>query len=67
MMLRFELRKIFGKKLNVIAMIVGYVVLALCLIVPINDESYYYEDSEEYISGIEAIRRNRELAASQTD
>lgn len=66
-MLRFELRKIFGKKLNVIAMIAGYVAMALCLIVPINDESYYYEDSEEYISGIEAIRRNRELAASQTD
>lgn len=66
-MLRFELKKIFEKRLNVVAMIVGYVVLALCLIVPIHDEAYYFEDSAEYISGIEAIEKNRELATSQTD
>ena len=66
-MLRFELKKIFEKKLNIIAMIVGYAVMAVCLIVPIHDEAYVYSDESENISGIEAIKKKRELAASQTD
>ncbi len=66
-MLRYELKKIFEKKLNIIAMIAGYVVMALCIIVPIHDETYNYENESEHVSGIEAIKQNKELAASQTD
>lgn len=66
-MIWFELKKILNKRLNLIAMAAGYIMLALCIFLPIRKESYNPGAGNEAVSGLEAVRMKRMCAASQTD
>lgn len=66
MIFRYELKKIFQKKTNLIAMLVGYVILMITTVYPVISESeYLYEQDIEY-QGVEAIRYNEDFAKNQT-
>lgn len=65
-MIWFEWKKIFGRKLNIIAMISGYVLIAVCIFSYITQESFYDKTTDTYIEGMESFSRSREQAAQQT-
>lgn len=66
-MILFELKKIFERKLNVIAMIAGYLLIGVCLFSYLSRIKIYDEKTNTYMKGIEAIHYAQEKAASQTD
>lgn len=66
-MLHYEWKKIFERKLNLVAMLVGYVILALTAVLPILKESEYISKSDYEYKGMEAIHYNQDMAAKQTD
>lgn len=66
-MMRYEWKKIFERRLNVIAMLLGYVLIGICLFSYISQERFYDEKTDSYIEGIEAIRMEQARAESQTD
>ena len=66
-MIWFEWKKIFERRLNRTAMILGYVLVGVCVAVWISGTSYYDENAQAYIEGIDAVRMNRQRAGSQTD
>ncbi|MDD6038275.1 MAG: ABC transporter permease subunit [bacterium] len=67
MIFRYELKKIFQKKTNLIAMLVGYVILLITTVYPVIGETeYLYEQDIEY-QGVEAIRFNEDFAKNQTE
>lgn len=66
-MILFELKKIFESKLNIIAMIAGYLLIGVCAFSYISQTSYYDKKSDTYIYGIEAIHATQERASDQTD
>lgn len=65
--MRYEWKKIFERRLNVIAMLLGYVLIGICLFSYISQERFYDEKTDSYIEGIEAIRMEQARAESQTD
>ena len=66
-MMRYEWKKIFERRLNVVAMLLGYVLIGICVFSYISQESIYDEKTDSYIEGIEAIRMEQARAESQTD
>ncbi|MCM1101179.1 MAG: ABC transporter permease subunit [Clostridium sp.] len=66
-MMRYEWKKIFERRLNVVAMVLGYVLIGICWYSFLSQESFYDVETGSYIEGPEAIRMDRERAARQTD
>lgn len=66
-MMLFEWKKIFERRLNVAAMILGYLLIAICLFSWISGASFYDEETGSYLDGIEAIRSEQEWAKGKTD
>lgn len=63
----FEWKKIFEKKLNIIAMLVGYALIVLFAANFIMGASYYDEASSQIVRGVQAIRIIQEQNNSLTD
>ena len=66
-MLRFELMKIFKNKLNMTAMVLGYLLIAVCIVSYISSEEVYDSRTDSYVKGLEAFSAGRNQAESQTD
>lgn len=66
-MMWFEWKKIFERRLNVAAMLLGYLLIGVCVFNYITQASIYDEKTDGYISGIAAYRFDQERAAKQTD
>ncbi|MDE6221553.1 MAG: hypothetical protein K2G51_14215, partial [Lachnospiraceae bacterium] len=66
-MIRFEWKKLFERRLNAIAMVLGYVLIGICVSVWISGASFYDEATQTYIEGIDAVRRNQQHVESQTE
>ncbi len=66
-MIRYEWKKIFGSRLNVAAMLLGYLLIGICVYNYITQERFYDAATDSYIEGVEAYRLEQELAQSQTD
>lgn len=67
-MMRFEWKKIFERRLNVIAMIAGYVLLGVCLFSYTRYGNFYYDtETDTYVDGIQGIRLSQQRTAEQTD
>lgn len=67
MLLQYEFNKIVHKKRNLIAMLVGYIILGITTIYPIMNETVDICKTDTTYQGMEAIQYNQELAAKQTD
>ena len=67
MILKYEIKKIFCKKVNLIAMLVGYVIMAITVILPILNESNYVYQTDTSYQGIDAIQYQQEFAAKQAE
>lgn len=66
-MIRYEWKKIMERRLNVTAMILGYILIGVCVAVWISDAGFYDEKTQTYIKGIDAVRMNQQHAEAQTD
>lgn len=66
-MIGYELKKIFERRLNRIAMISGYVLLAGCVFSFISGASFYDKETDSYVEGIEGIRLEQERAKEKED
>jgi len=66
-MIWFEWKKIFERRLNVAAMLLGYLLIGVCVFNYISQASFYDEKTDTYIEGIAAYRLSEERAAGQTD
>lgn len=66
-MIRFEWKKIFERRLNVIAMLLGYVLIGVCVFAWISDARSFDEKTQTDIEGINAFRLNQQRAEAQTD
>lgn len=66
-MMWFEWKKIFERRLNVTAMLVGYILIGVCVFSYISQETFYDEETKSYIKGIDAVHREQARAAGQTD
>lgn len=66
-MMWFEWKKIFERRLNVAAMLIGYLIIGVCVYNYISQESFYDEKSDSYIEGAAAYRLAWERAENQTD
>ncbi|MCM1124144.1 MAG: hypothetical protein NC416_16305 [Eubacterium sp.] len=66
-MMRYEWKKIFERRLNVTAMLLGYILIGICVFSYISQESFYEKETDSYIEGIEAIRLDQARAESQTE
>lgn len=66
-MIGYELKKIFERRLNIIAMILGYVLLAGCVFSFISGASFYDKETDSYVEGIEGIRLEQERAKEKED
>ncbi len=66
-MLRFELMKIFKNKLNMTAMVLGYLLIVVCIVSYISSEEVYDSRTDSYVKGLEAFSAGRDQAESQTD
>lgn len=66
-MIGYELKKIFERRLNIIAMISGYVLLAGCVFSFISGASFYDKETDSYVEGIEGIRLEQERAKEKED
>lgn len=65
-MLRFELMKIFKNKLNISAMLLGYLLIVVCIVCYIADQSVYNSAEDVYETGAAAVTYDRKLAQTQT-
>lgn len=66
-MIRFECKKIFERRLNIIAMILGYIVISVCIFMLIKQESFWNVNTKTYVTGIDAFDMERQQAKEQTD
>lgn len=66
-MMRYEWKKIFERRLNVVAMLLGYLLIGICVFSYFSQETFYDEKTDSYIEGIEAIHMERARAEAQTD
>lgn len=66
-MMRYEWKKLFGSRLNVTVMLIGYLVIGVCIFNFIKNHTYYDERTGDYVSGTEAFRLDQERAKAQTD
>lgn len=66
-MIWFEWKKIFERRLNVAAMLLGYVLIGACVFSFIAKENIYDEKTGSYVTGMNAYQVSQERAAGQTD
>lgn len=66
-MIRYEWKKLFESRLNVAAMLLGYLLIGICVYNYITQERFYDAATDSYIEGVEAYRMEQELAQSQPD
>lgn len=66
-MMRYEWKKIFERRLNVVAMLLGYLLIGICVFSYFSQERFYDEKTDSYIEGIKAIHMERARAEAQTD
>ncbi|MDE5700504.1 MAG: hypothetical protein K2I96_24415 [Lachnospiraceae bacterium] len=66
-MIRFEWKKIFERRLNVTAMLLGYILIGVCVFVWISGASSYDGTTQICVEGIDAVLLNRQRVESQTD
>lgn len=66
-MICFELKKIFEKKMNVIAMVVGFVIMGICVVSFINDVSKFDPERNAYVEGVEGVFVSQRINESRTD
>lgn len=62
----YELKKIFQKKVNLLAMLAGYIILMITTIYPVMSESEYFYQKDLEIKGVEAVRYHEDFAENQT-
>lgn len=67
MILKYEWKKIVCSRINQIAMLVGYIIMAVTVIIPIRSE--YVNEYQKGITyqGIEAVKYEQQFAKDQTD
>ncbi len=65
--MRYEWKKIFERRLNLAAMLLGYLLIGICVYNYITQEICYDAATDSYIEGVAAYRMQEELAQSQTD
>ena len=65
-MFRYEIRKIVQKKVNLIAMLVGYVILMITTIYPVVNDFEYIQQENTELQGVAAMQYREEMAKSQT-
>lgn len=66
-MIRFEWKKIMERRLNVTAMILGYILIGVCVTVWISEAGFYDEKTQSYMKGIDAVRMNQQHVEAQAD
>lgn len=66
-MIWFEWKKIFARRLNVAAMLLGYLLIWGCVFWFITQASIYDETTDGYVEGVRAYQLSQEKAADQTD
>lgn len=66
-MIYFEWKKLFDRKLNVTAMLAGYLLILVCVVYSIKNFSCYDKESHSYINGLEGFRLSREKNEEMTD
>lgn len=66
MIFRYELKKIFQKKVNLVAMFVGYVILLMTTISPVLSEAEYLYQEDRELKGVEAVQYHEEFAKGQS-
>ncbi len=66
-MMRYEWKKIFERRLNVIAMVLGYLLMGIVVYSYISQEQFYDAATDSYAEGPEAYRMELEMAQGQTD
>lgn len=66
-MMWFEWKKLFERRLNVTAMIIGYVLIGACVAVWISRARFYDDKMQDYIEGVDAVRMDQQRAGAQTD
>ena len=67
MIFKYELKKIFMKKINIVAMLVGYIILAITTIYPVMIEDVYIFSEDKELTGLDAIKYQQDFAKNQTD
>lgn len=65
-MFYYEIKKIFQRKVNLVAMILGYVILMVATIYPIYQEYDYLYEEEKAIQGVKAVQYHEKFAKQQT-
>ncbi|MCH5344627.1 MAG: hypothetical protein J1E64_11355 [Acetatifactor sp.] len=63
----FEIKKILERKLNVIAMLTGYIIIAIAAYVLVAQCNFYDAETGSWMYGIEAIRADEEKNRALTD
>lgn len=66
-MIYYEFQKIFKRKFNIAAMLAGYLLMLVCVIVFVTQESFYDADSDSYVYGIQGYRMSEIRNAELTD
>ena len=65
-MFRYEIKKLLQRKVNLIAMLVGYVILMITTIYPVVNDSEYIDQENRELQGVAAMQYREEMAESQT-
>ncbi len=66
-MMRYEWKKIFESRLNVAAMLLGYLLIGIVVYSYVSQEYFYQAETDSNIEGPVAYRMKQELAEQQTD
>lgn len=66
-MFYYEIKKIFQRKVNLIAMLFGYTILMVTTIYPVLHEYDYLYEKKTAIQGMEAVRYHEAFAKQQTE
>lgn len=66
-MLFFEWKKIFGRRFNVIAMALGYLLIGICTFNYITQENIWDAETGDYVYGVAAYEKGKEKAEKMTD
>lgn len=66
-MIYYEFQKIFQRKLNVIVILAGYILMIVCAVNYVRQASYYDAASAGYVYGIEAYRISEKTNSEMTD
>lgn len=66
-MIYYEFQKIFRRKFNVIVMLAGYILMLVCAVNYVRQESFYDAETDSYVHGIQAYRMNEKENSELAD